>query len=436
VPADRGGAQAEHVAERGGSGRAAGEQELGDLLPGTPIRARALDRAQETIRTPEIIGTREILNGSRCFHYTSVTYFRRSAQTTTLVILYTLPAALWPRVRRSYHVGVNAIRRIPGNSILLRLSNSLLRLSNSILLRRLALASMIANVGIVATGGAVRLTGSGLGCPTWPKCDGSSYVTTAAMGYHGEIEFTNRTLTFVVGVLAALCVVVALAQPVRDRGQVRWSVLVLASIPAQAVLGGITVLTKLNPWVVACHFLLSTAVIAAAYQLWIRTRPRASRTETVPRPLGWLAGAIIGATGLVLAAGTVVTGSGPHAGDADARRTGLDPAQVAQLHTDLVMLLIGLSVAACLALYAVGAPLAARAAVYLVIIECAQAVVGFVQYFTHLPIGLVDLHMIGACLVLLAALTLRTATVPPARPSGADPAELAVPDSLAAALQA
>jgi cytochrome c oxidase assembly protein subunit 15 len=297
------------------------------------------------------------------------------------------------------------------------------KLGDPTLLRRLALASVIANVGIVATGGAVRLTGSGLGCPTWPKCDGSSYVTTAAMGYHGEIEFTNRTLTSVVGVLAALCVIAALLQPVRDRSQVRWSVLVLASIPAQAMLGGVTVLTKLNPWVVASHFLLSTAVIAAAYQLWIRTRSRAPRTERVPRPLGGLAWAIVGATGLVLAAGTVVTGSGPHAGDADARRTGLDPAQVAQLHTDLVMLLIGLSVAAVLALYAAGAPRAGRAAVVLVVIECAQAVVGFVQYFTHLPIGLVDLHMVGACLVLLAALTVQTATNNSRRPTG----EFAIP---------
>ena len=163
-------------------------------------------------------------------------------------------------MRRSYHVGVNVIPRTSGAPALLR---------------GLALASLIANVGIVVTGGAVRLTGSGLGCPTWPKCDGSSYVTTAAMGYHGEIEFTNRTLTGLVGVLALACLVAAFVQPRRSRAAPRpdrWAAIVLASIPAQAVLGGLTVLTKLNPWLVSSHFLLSSAVIAAAYQLWVRTR--------------------------------------------------------------------------------------------------------------------------------------------------------------------
>ncbi|HEY7177462.1 MAG TPA: COX15/CtaA family protein, partial [Micromonosporaceae bacterium] len=147
-------------------------------------------------------------------------------------------------------------------------------------MRRLALASLVANVGIVVTGGAVRLSGSGLGCPTWPRCTDGSYVTTAARGYHGEIEFTNRTLTFVVGVLALLCVIAAWAQRDRGdagrRGRIGWSLAILASIPAQAVLGGLSVLTDLNPWVVACHFLLSSAIITAAYQLWIRTRTRAA----------------------------------------------------------------------------------------------------------------------------------------------------------------
>jgi cytochrome c oxidase assembly protein subunit 15 len=296
---------------------------------------------------------------------------------------------------------VNAIRPIFGTSAMLR---------------RLALASVIANVGIVVTGGAVRLSGSGLGCPTWPRCDGSSYVTTAAMGYHGEIEFTNRTLTSVVGVLAALCVVAAWAQPRRSgarRGQLIWSTLVLASIPAQAGLGGVTVLTNLNPWFVASHFLLSAVVIAAAYQLWVRTRPSVA-IDAVSRPLRGLAWSIVAATAAVLVVGTIVTGSGPHAGDEHAKRTGLDPATIAQLHTDLVMLLIGLSVAAWLALKAVRMSNAARAAALLVIVECSQALIGFVQYFTHLPVVLVGVHMLGACLVWLAALNLLTTAATPA----------------------
>jgi cytochrome c oxidase assembly protein subunit 15 len=313
-------------------------------------------------------------------------------------------------------------------------------------LRRLALASLVANVAIVVTGGAVRLTGSGLGCPTWPKCVASSYTPTGAMGYHGAVEFTNRTFTGIVGILAVACVVAALAQ--RDRGpltrdmRVRWSVAVLLAIPAQAVLGGITVLTHLNPWVVAGHFLLSMAVIAAAYRLWLYTRPRRAGGPVHPAvpALAWV---ILGVSAAVLAAGTVVTGSGPHAGDEHARRTGLDPAMVAQLHTDLVMLLIGLSVAAWFALRATGAtPAAVRAAAVLVLVEAAQALIGFVQYFTHLPVVLVGAHMLGACLVWLAALALHAAIRPvglgdppaaPAAPQAAEgpqadpPAEVTVP---------
>jgi cytochrome c oxidase assembly protein subunit 15 len=301
-------------------------------------------------------------------------------------------------------------------------------------LRRLALTSLVANIGIVVTGGAVRLSGSGLGCPTWPRCTDASYVTTRAMGYHGEIEFTNRTLTSVVAVLALLCVVAAWLQHDRGdagrRGRLGWSIAVLASIPAQAVLGGISVLTDLNPWVVAGHFLLSSAIIAAAYQLWHRSRGPDTRRPAHPAGQG-LAWAIVLATAIVLAAGTIVTGSGPHAGDEHAHRTGLDPQMVAQLHADLVMLLIGLSVAAWIVLRATGAPGATvRAAGVLVLVEAAQATIGFVQYFTRLPVVLVGAHMLGACLVLVAALTL-LASVRPAPPSGR--ADAAVSDTLPAA---
>lgn len=303
-------------------------------------------------------------------------------------------------------------------------------------MRRLALASLVANVIIVGTGGAVRLTGSGLGCPTWPRCDGDSYVTTSAMGYHGVIEFTNRTFTGAVGVLALLCLGVALlvadpstrswralrpARPVPGEdpsaARIRWALAVLLGIPAQAVLGGFTVLTHLNPWLVAGHFLLSIAVVAAAYQLWIRSRePRA--TEPTGPILRTLAVVIVATTAAVLAVGTVVTGSGPHAGDEHARRTGLDPASVAQLHTDLVMLLIGLSVAAWFAMRATGASSrAVRAAAVLIAIECGQALIGFVQYFTSLPVVLVGAHMIGSCLVWIGALGLLAATRPPTVPS-------------------
>lgn len=306
-------------------------------------------------------------------------------------------------------------RRNPASRSIAGVTDSLgALLRNPLTLRRLALASLVANIGIVVTGGAVRLTGSGLGCPTWPKCDDGSYVPTSAMGINGKIEFTNRTLTGVVGVLAVACVIVAwfqLRSAVRGK-QVFWSVAVLAGIPLQAVIGGIVVLAHLNPWLVGLHFLASMAVIAAAYMLWTWTRTPRTWAPAHPmiRSLVWV---IIGATALVLAVGTIVTGSGPHAGDAKARRTGLDPTMISQLHTDLVMLLIGLSLAAWFALHATGAPRrTVNAAALLVVIEAGQALIGFVQYFTHLPEILVGFHMLGAALVWVGALTLLNAVRP------------------------
>lgn len=304
-------------------------------------------------------------------------------------------------------------------------------LRSPLTLRRLALASLVANIGIVVTGGAVRLTGSGLGCPTWPKCNDSSYVPTGAMGVHSTIEFTNRTLTGVVGILAVACVIVAWFQErsAQRSKQLFWSVAVFAGIPLQAVIGGIVVLADLNPWLVGLHFLASMAVIAAAYLLWTWTRSPSTVELAHPmvRSLAWV---ILVTTALVLAVGTVVTGSGPHAGDERAKRTGLDPAMIAQLHTDLVMLLIGLSLAAWFALHATGAARrTVNAAAILVIIEASQALIGFIQYFTHLPELLVGAHMLGAALVWVGALTLLNAVRPVnvAMPSPAVAPAISVP---------
>jgi heme a synthase len=284
-------------------------------------------------------------------------------------------------------------------------------LRSPLLLRRAALVSLVLNCLLVVTGGAVRLTGSGMGCPTWPRCVDSSYVATSPLGIHGLIEAGNRQFSGAVGVFMAVVLVLALLQSPRDGRQVRWAAAAFAGIPAQAVLGGITVLTDLNPWVVACHFLASMAVIVAAYRLWLATGEPDGRVEPlVGAPLRALNAVLLAVTGAVLVVGTVVTGSGPHAGDVHAHRTGLDPAMMAQLHADLVMLLIGLSVAWYFALRAVGAPGAARrAAVVLVAVELAQGAIGFVQYFTALPVLLVGAHLAGACAVWLAALRTQTA---------------------------
>ncbi|MDT7544650.1 MAG: heme a synthase [Actinomycetota bacterium] len=269
-------------------------------------------------------------------------------------------------------------------------------------MQRLALASVVANAAIVVTGGAVRLTSSGLGCPTWPRCTSGSYTPTSAYAAHGVIEFTNRLLTFALTAVVVATLVAVVRQRPRRTPLVRLASLLVAGIPAQAVLGGITVLTGLNPWTVMAHFLLSMVLLAFAVLLHRRSgegdgHPR----DAAPLLLRRLSYGVLATVAATLAIGTVVTGSGPHSGDPKAGRTGFDPASVSQLHADLVMLLVGLSVALWVALRAVPAP--SRAAGMLVLVEVGQAAIGWTQYFTHLPVVLVGAHLAGACLVLIAA---------------------------------
>jgi cytochrome c oxidase assembly protein subunit 15 len=271
-------------------------------------------------------------------------------------------------------------------------------------MRRFALWAVITNVVIVVSGGAVRLTNSGLGCPTWPRCTTTTLTPTKAYAIHGLIEFSNRQLTFVVGFFALACWLVSLAR----RQERLLATLLALSIPLQAVIGGITVLTDLNPWVVGSHFLVSSLIILIAFALWWRVRGPVPALQ-VPVPALVLARLAVLASAIVLTLGTVVTGAGPHAGDLDAsgkvHRNGLKVSSMAQLHADSVMVLIGLSVGVLLVLYAVrAAPAARRAAWVLLGIEAAQGVVGYVQYFLHVPPLLVALHMLGACLLWLAAL--------------------------------
>jgi cytochrome c oxidase assembly protein subunit 15 len=306
------------------------------------------------------------------------------------------------------------------------------------LMRPLALANLVANVALVVTGAAVRLTGSGLGCPTWPKCTGQSYSTTAAMGVHGAIEFGNRLLGIALGIIALACFIVALLQKPRRRSLVLLSLIVGLGIPGQGVVGGLSVLTDLNPWVVGLHFLLSMALIAGAYALWRRTAEGDGPARPqVPPALRALARLTVVAAAAVIVVGTIVTGSGPHAGDQNAKRNGLDPQAVAQFHADLVFLLIGLSVALWFALRALNAPRTAlRAAALLVIVELAQGLIGFVQYFTHLPVILVGFHMLGASLVWTSSLavlwSLRNRPKPPTNPAPAPPTAESVPEPLPA----
>lgn len=280
------------------------------------------------------------------------------------------------------------------------------RLQSDAWLRGLALASVIANVVIVVTGGAVRLTDSGLGCPTWPSCTDSSLTPTKQYSFHGIIEFTNRQLTFVLVVIAVATWLVAMARR-RERALATVAAL---GIPAQAVLGGLTVLTHLNPWLVGLHFLLSMAIIAVTMTLWWRLRAHpAPASLALPVPARMLVQVTVGVTAAVLVIGTVVTGSGPHAGDLNAsgkvRRTGLNVESMSQLHADAVMVLVGLTVGLVAVLYALGAAAAVRkAAVVLLGVELAQGVIGYTQYFLNVPPLLVAVHMLGACLVWVAAI--------------------------------
>jgi cytochrome c oxidase assembly protein subunit 15 len=266
-------------------------------------------------------------------------------------------------------------------------------------MRPAAIASLIANIGIVVTGGAVRLTGSGLGCPTWPRCTTESFVPHRALGVHGAIEFGNRLLTFAVAVVAIATFVVAwrYGRP----ALVRLAFLLAVGVPAQAVIGGISVLTDLNPWVVSLHLLVSLAMVGLAVALLRRIGdgdgpPR----PVVPDGTVWLTRAVFAAGWVVLYVGTVVTGSGPHAGDVDAPRNGLDPRALSQLHADVVFLLLGLTLATVLVVRAPGIPVRVRRAAWgLLAVLLAQGLIGFVQYATDLPVVLVGLHLLGAAIV-------------------------------------
>lgn len=305
------------------------------------------------------------------------------------------------------------------------------------LVRRLALSSLVANVGIVLTGGAVRLTDSGLGCPTWPRCTADSWTATSEMGIHGMIENGNRALGVLLGAIALAGLLAALALRPRRRPLVWLAAAVLAGVAAQGGIGGITVWTDLNPWIVGGHLLISMALIATAYAFWRRAGEADEAAGTagadrpsqppVPAPLRTLAWVIAVVGGALLVAGTVVTGSGPHAGDADVPRNGLDPQQVAQAHADLGFLLLGLAVASWFALRAVGAHRSAvRAAAMLVAAILGQGAVGLVQYATDLPELLVWFHLLGACLVWVAALHLLHTTrtrVPSADPGVVAPGD-------------
>jgi len=261
-------------------------------------------------------------------------------------------------------------------------------------LRGWSIVSLVLNIVIVVTGGLVRLTGSGLGCPTWPRCTEDSYVSHPELGIHGAIEFGNRLFTLVLIISAALTLVSAMLY--RDNGRprpdLRWLAGGLAlGIPLQGVIGGITVLTQLNPYVVGLHLLLSMVLIALAVWLvrkaWHLAPARVSGLSVaatrVTFVLMWLA----------IWLGTLVTGSGPHAGDENAPRNGLDAMLLTGLHSGMVYATVAASVIGFVLLRS-------RAAVLLLLVEVVQGGIGVAQYQLGLPLWLVALHLLGASLAI------------------------------------
>lgn len=265
-------------------------------------------------------------------------------------------------------------------------------------------ALVVLQVGIIVTGGAVRLTGSGLGCPTWPQCVSGSIspVKHQAQGtLHSWIEFGNRLLTVVLVIVIIASVIGAYRW---GKGRSDWKMIrVLAwtqiiGIVAQIVLGGITVLTKLNPFTVSAHFLLSIVLVASTLSLRERIFAKA-RTHVLPTTK-LLIRLVTLFSIVVITLGTVVTGSGPHAGDAQAKRYHIDPRLISWLHADTVIALFGLTIALYLVMK-VSEPLDVRSfigkKVLLFLAIClGQGAIGYIQYFTHLPEALVAAHLLGA----------------------------------------
>ena len=265
----------------------------------------------------------------------------------------------------------------------------------------LSRALLISQAAIVVTGGAVRLTGSGLGCPTWPECTPGSYfpVENQVEGvFHSWIEFGNRLLTFVL-VLFALATVIAVVRSGRKDLRILAAGQFLG-IFGQGVLGGITVLTNLNPLTVAAHFLLSIILIAGATSLYSR-RKRASVKTQVSAGLNRYSKFHILWAALVIALGTIVTAVGPHAGDRDVPRLDLKIQEITRMHSISVYVLILFSIAYYMR-KDISALTKRRLRIFLGI-SLAQGVLGYIQYFLGVPELLVGLHILGSTLVWIAA---------------------------------
>ena len=279
-------------------------------------------------------------------------------------------------------------------------------------IRIAAWAMLIAQGGIIFSGGIVRLTGSGLGCADWPKCTPDSLVTTPEMGIHGVIEFGNRLLAVGLALIGVI-IFLMLWKNRKKRPDLFWLNLgLLAIVPVQAIVGGITVWTKLNPWVVAGHFVPSAIAVGVAAYFVRRTYDTGVRTgQKAPSPLPALGWIILGLTAIVVLFGVLTTGAGPHSGSTMSTRNGLDNVWITRAHAFPVWLLV-IATITTLVLAVKKHTVMVRPLVVLLAVEVAQGIIGYVQYFTGVPIVLVAFHMIGLSAAIAASVAVLDSAYP------------------------
>lgn len=290
----------------------------------------------------------------------------------------------------------------------------------------LAFIVIVSQGGIAVTGVIVRVTASGLGCPTWPQCFPGSFTPVGVSEVpilHQTVEFGNRLLTFVV-VIAAAAIVLAVTRARRRREVILFAWLMPLGTVVQAIIGGFTVLTGLLWWTVAVHLVASMAMVWLATLLYFKIDSPDDATEvskTVPEPLRLLTGLSGIALSAVLIAGTMVTGAGPHAGDKSidepVPRLGIEIVTLVHLHSQMLVGYLALLIGLGFALYAVNAPDLVKTRLKVLIgLVLAQSLIGFVQYLTDVPAVLVIMHvaLAGACTAATAAVwaACRTRTVP------------------------
>lgn len=276
--------------------------------------------------------------------------------------------------------------------------------------RRLAWSALVLQTVLVLTGALVRVTGSGLGCPSWPQCTSGSLASTSELGLHGVIEFGNRLLAVAMEAVGVLLVLV-----VRKHAP-QWTRLALVQalvVPLQAVIGGLLVLSDLNPYVLIAHFLASFPLIYAAAALLRRVLGPGTAAPALLRPLG---GLLVLSASAVLVMGTLVTGTGPHAGDPDVERLPFDPVSVTRLHTDAAYVLAGLVLALLVVTWASAWRSWALALAGLVL---GQGALGYWQYFHNVPAAAVAVHVglatLAFTLVTWVHVSSRPAAAPPDR---------------------